>query len=252
MGAVLVRLQYPGGPGGFDISSIRPTVLEDMADVEGAATYPDDYGGLKLKCEASLAEAWTRCAPTPSCSHAKNTLHAYAFVCAVADYNRDLHRRRPVVFCRPMRCLGKFPYTTLRPPSVIGPACDNRHERLQRLAMGIPALDPRGGRKFAQERGGFRVAYSEDMATAVVATLEAGEAALNEAFNIAMDEVVTVNDYLAGVRNALMASGCPCAPKLLSVFATLVVRDRITILTNHSYTHAGKATNYVALSGALV
>ena len=28
---------------------------------------------------------------------------------------------------------GGFPFTTLRPPSVIGPACDNRHERLQRL-----------------------------------------------------------------------------------------------------------------------
>lgn len=104
---------------------------------------------------------------------------------------------------------GKFPYTTLRPPSVIGPACDNRHERLQRLAMGLPPLDPRGGRKFAAVRSGFRVAYSEDMATAVVATLAAGEPAINEAFNIAMQETVTVEDYLAGVKLALEASGCP-------------------------------------------
>eukprot|EP01043_Picozoa_sp_COSAG02_P021007 COSAG02_NODE_1054_length_14930_cov_2157.848291_6_plen_153_part_00 len=104
---------------------------------------------------------------------------------------------------------GKFPYTTLRPPSVIGPACDNRHERLQRLAMGLPPLDPRGGRKFAAVRSGFRVAYSEDMATAVVATLATGGPAINEAFNIAMDEIVTVEDYLAGVKRALEASGCP-------------------------------------------
>eukprot|EP01043_Picozoa_sp_COSAG02_P021008 COSAG02_NODE_1054_length_14930_cov_2157.848291_7_plen_72_part_00 len=59
---LLARLQYPGGPGGFDISPIRPTVLENIADVEGAASHPDDYGGLKLKCEAVLADAWTRCA----------------------------------------------------------------------------------------------------------------------------------------------------------------------------------------------
>jgi hypothetical protein len=37
-------------------------VLEDTADVEGAAAQPDDYGGLKLKCEAALAAAWIRCA----------------------------------------------------------------------------------------------------------------------------------------------------------------------------------------------
>ncbi len=60
--ALTARLQYPGGPGGFDISPIRPTVLEDTADVEGAAAQPDDYGGLKLKCEAALAAAWIRCA----------------------------------------------------------------------------------------------------------------------------------------------------------------------------------------------
>lgn len=106
---------------------------------------------------------------------------------------------------------GKFPYTTLRPPSVIGPACDNRHERLQRLAMGLPPLAPRGGRKFAAVRSGFRVAYSEDMATAVVATLATGDAALNEAFNIAMEEIVTVQDYLAAVSHALTASGCTYA-----------------------------------------
>ena len=62
--APTVRLQYPGGPGGFDISPIRPTVLENAADIEGAASHPDDYGGLKLKCEAALADAWVRCAFT--------------------------------------------------------------------------------------------------------------------------------------------------------------------------------------------
>ena len=61
--ATVIRLQYPGGPGSFDISAIRPTVLEDAADIKGAAAHPDDYGGLKLKCEAALADAWIRCAP---------------------------------------------------------------------------------------------------------------------------------------------------------------------------------------------
>ena len=75
--------------------------------------------------------------------------------------------------------------------------------------MGLPPLDPRGSRNFAAVRSGFRVAYSEDMATAVVATLAAGEPALNNAFNIAMEETVTVEDYLAGVQHALEASGCP-------------------------------------------
>ena len=69
------------------------------------------------------------------------------------------------------RC--KFPYTTLRPPSVIGLACDNRHERLQRIAMGLEPLPPRGyGRTFASQRGGFRLAYSEDMASACVKVID--------------------------------------------------------------------------------
>ena len=161
---VSTNMVYPGGPGSFDISPLRPTVPEELAQVASAAAEPDDYGGLKLKCEAALAAAWERC---------------------------------------------QFPYTTLRPPSVVGPACDNRHERLQRLAMGIENLPPRGGRAFAAERGGFRVAYSEDMASAVVATLAVGAPSLNEAFNIAQAEVVTVQDYLDGVKAALEASGCP-------------------------------------------
>ena len=127
---------YPGGPSGFDISPLRPTVPEDLAEVSNAAAMPDDYGGLKLKCEAALAAAWERCA---------------------------------------------FPYTTLRPPSVIGPACDNRHERLQRIAMGLEPLPPRGGRQFAAERGSFRVAYSEDMGSAVVATLATGAPSFDQA-----------------------------------------------------------------------
>lgn len=103
------------------------------------------------------------------------------------------------------RC--KFPYTTLRPPSVIGPACDDRHERLQRIAMGLEAKPSSvKKREFARRRGGFRLAYSEDMASACVQTLAVGSVAFNEAINIAMAETVTVEEYLAAVRSALIAS----------------------------------------------
>ena len=134
--AAAANMVYPGGPSGFDISPLRPTVPEDLAEVSDAEAMPEDYGGLKLKCEAALAAAWERC---------------------------------------------DFPYTTLRPPSVIGPACDNRHERLQRIAMGLEPLPPRGGRQFAAERGSFRVAYSEDMGSAVVATLATGAPSFDQA-----------------------------------------------------------------------
>jgi nucleoside-diphosphate-sugar epimerase len=159
---VSTNMVYPGGPGGFDISPLRPTVPEELADVANAADAPDDYGGLKLKCERALADAAARCS---------------------------------------------FPYTTLRPPSVVGPACDNRHERLQRVAMGLAGLPPRGGRAFAAERGGFRIAYSEDMASAVVKTLAVGVPSFSEAFNIAQAEIVTVEEYVEGVRSALQRSG---------------------------------------------
>ena len=91
---ISTNMVYPGGPGGFDISPLRPLVPEEKADVADAAAAPEDYGGLKLKCEAALQEAW--------------------------------------------QGQGCFPFTTIRPPSVIGPGCDVRHELLQRVAMGLP------------------------------------------------------------------------------------------------------------------
>ena len=56
---VSTNMVYPGGPGGFDISPLRPTVPEELAEVDDAAAHPDDYGGLKLKCEAALAAVHT-------------------------------------------------------------------------------------------------------------------------------------------------------------------------------------------------
>ena len=53
-------------------------------------------------------------------------------------------------------------YTALRPPAVVGPGCDNRHERLQRLVQGLPPLSPRKGKQVPAKAHGapFRVAYS--------------------------------------------------------------------------------------------
>ena len=39
------NMVYPGGPAGFDISPLRPTVPEDLAAVDQADAAPEDYGG---------------------------------------------------------------------------------------------------------------------------------------------------------------------------------------------------------------
>lgn len=59
------------------------------------------------------------------------------------------------------------------------------------------------------------------MASAVVATLAVGAPSLNEAFNIAQAEVVTVHDYLDEVKAALEASGCPAIADAAQVAAGL-------------------------------
>ena len=54
------------------------------------------------------------------------------------------------------------------PDGQLGRAQDDRHERLQRIAMGLPALPAKkGGRKRAVTPTTFRVAFSEDVAQAV-------------------------------------------------------------------------------------
>eukprot|EP01048_Picozoa_sp_COSAG05_P013466 COSAG05_NODE_1437_length_4887_cov_5.343150_4_plen_333_part_00 len=155
---ISTNMVYPGGPGGFDISPLRPTVSEGSADVSGADSAPDDYGGLKLKCEAVLRRAFAT---------------------------------------------DGFPYTTVRPPSVIGPACDQRHELLQRVAMGLPVPDARERPLAANPAGGFRLAYSEDIADMCVRILDTAtpSSVVGEAFNAACEETVTLEQYVAAIRD---------------------------------------------------
>ena len=155
---ISTNMVYPGGPGGFDISPLRPLVPEGLADIAGAASAPDDYGGLKLKCEAVLQQAWQ-------------------------DHG--------------------FPFTTIRPPSVIGPACDVRHELLQRVAMGLPVPASRDRPLATAPEGGFRLAFSEDVASLCLAVLAAPEEKVRgESFNVAMEEALSLEDYIWACREA--------------------------------------------------
>ena len=96
-------------------------MIEDAADTgTAAAAAPDDYGGLKLKCEAHLATAAAQVLPPPEPRPLRALLRAA--LCMLA---------RGAKVLKPQWGAQGFPFTTLRPPSVIGPACDSRHERLQ-------------------------------------------------------------------------------------------------------------------------
>jgi nucleoside-diphosphate-sugar epimerase len=158
---ISTNMVYPGGPGNMDISALRPIVPEERADIANAASAPEDYGGLKLKCEAMLQEAWKE--------------HG-------------------------------FPFTAIRPPSVIGPTCDNRHEALQRVAMGLDAGEQRTRPPAANPEGGFRLAFSEDVADLCIKVLAApADAVRGEAFNIAMEDAVSLEEYVAACRDAAPA-----------------------------------------------
>jgi len=102
------------------------------------------------------------------------------------------------------------PATTLRPPAVVGPGCDSRHERLQRLAAGLPPLPPpRSKRGNAARPGPFRVAYSEDVAAAVCAVIARGSAVHGEAFNVASNESLTLEQYMAELAAVLGREAVP-------------------------------------------
>ena len=99
-----------------------------------------------------------------------------------------------------------FSFTTLRPPAVVGPGCDNRHERLQRAASRMRLLPPRDGPQTAAAAHGksFRVAYSGDVAAAVAAVVLKGPKDLSgEAFNIASEESVTMDEYVKEMADIL-------------------------------------------------
>merc|ERR1712018_1099787 len=92
----------------------------------------------------------------------------------------------------------RLPYTIIRPPSVVGPRCDDRYERLHRLAVGLPPLPlrERSYNKDAQFPGAFQVAYCDDVASAIVAAIAGGTAAQGEVFNIAQREEQTFEELV--------------------------------------------------------
>ncbi|CAK0879310.1 unnamed protein product [Prorocentrum cordatum] len=95
-------------------------------------------------------------------------------------------------------------WTVLRPPAVVGPGCDSRHERLQRLVAGLPPLPARASKRPPTVRPGrFRVAYSGDVAEAVAAVVELGERVHGEAFNIACPASMTLGEYVGGIASCL-------------------------------------------------
>lgn len=156
---VSTNMVYPGGIEDMDITGLPQPVAEDAADLAGAASAPDSYGGKKLKCEALLQQASTE---------------------------------------------DGLPFTTLRPPAVVGPGCDNRHERLQRLAARLPPLPPRASsRPPTVNPGLFRVAHCEDVAAAIAAVLASGKRVHGEAFNVAGSESVTLQQYVAAIAHHL-------------------------------------------------
>lgn len=103
-----------------------------------------------------------------------------------------------------------LPWTVLRPPAVVGPGCDNRHERLQRVVANLEPLPPRlSTRPATVQPGRFRVAYSEDVAAAAVLVVEKAEAVHGEAFNIASAEPTSMQEYVDAVARSLSTATLP-------------------------------------------
>jgi nucleoside-diphosphate-sugar epimerase len=152
---ISTNMVYPGGVEDMDITGLQQPVAEDAADIAGADSAPDTYGGSKLKCEALLQRSF-----------------------------KDEF----------------LPYTTLRPPAVVGPGCDDRHERLQRLVSGLPALPSKRSRRPPTVKPGlFRVAHSSDIADAVHRSIVRGTRVHGETFNIACPESVTLQEYASAI-----------------------------------------------------
>lgn len=93
-----------------------------------------------------------------------------------------------------------LPFTTLRPPAVVGPGCDDRHERLQRLVADLPPLPGHTStRPPTANPGLFRVANCSDVAEAVAAVVALADQVHSETFNVAGSESVTLHEYVAAI-----------------------------------------------------
>ena len=108
-----------------------------------------------------------------------------------------------------------LPSSVVRPPAVVGPGCDTRHEKLHRHVAGLPPLPPSAKtRPPAALRGRrFRVACADDVAAVIAALVDRGPAAPAEAFNVASGDAsgLTIDEYAAAIGAALHDAGRPVA-----------------------------------------
>jgi nucleoside-diphosphate-sugar epimerase len=104
-----------------------------------------------------------------------------------------------------------LPSTVIRPPAVVGPGCDNRHERLQRLVSDLPPLPPPHRPRRAAAKAGerFRVACARDVASVIAAVADRVPAVPGEAFNVASGsaEGVTLDEYATAMKAAAAGAG---------------------------------------------
>ena len=69
----------------------------------------------------------------------------------------------------------------VRPPAVVGAGCDPRHEKLQRLVLGLSPLDEKKTRPPAKRPGRrFRVACADDVAQVIAALVDRPAAACRD------------------------------------------------------------------------
>jgi len=99
-----------------------------------------------------------------------------------------------------------LPFTVFRPPAVVGQRCDSRYEMLHRCSVGLPPLPAPPKRDYnrdAANPGPFQIVYCEDVASAIEAAIDTGEAALGEAFNLAQSEEQTLDELVQLVQRSV-------------------------------------------------
>lgn len=91
-----------------------------------------------------------------------------------------------------------FPFTIIRPPVVQGEGDPSLREYfwIQRVLDGGPVLIPDGG-LYA-----FRHVYASDLARAYLLAID-NERAVNRAYNIAQEEILTLKEYVASICEVL-------------------------------------------------
>eukprot|EP00747_Dinoflagellata_sp_TGD_P027222 gnl/TRDRNA2_/TRDRNA2_132479_c1_seq2.p1 gnl/TRDRNA2_/TRDRNA2_132479_c1~~gnl/TRDRNA2_/TRDRNA2_132479_c1_seq2.p1 ORF type:complete len:271 (-),score=54.80 gnl/TRDRNA2_/TRDRNA2_132479_c1_seq2:28-744(-) len=107
-----------------------------------------------------------------------------------------------------------LPFTSVRPPAVVGPGCDSRHEKLQRLVQNLPPMPADNRiRPPAARQGCFRVAFGDDVGAVVAGVVGRGTDTHGEAFNVASEESLTMQQYLDAMAAAANCSSSPELPE---------------------------------------